>query len=117
MKSSADTASQYLGTRLALYLAGGLGVVASTLLLLFVLLNPRGFDYGESAYVALALGLLFYAGLTLFAERLSHARKRRRWLGLLAFISFAMAVLGGGLGGFIFFGPPTAVLVWLGVRG
>ncbi len=86
-------------------------------MLLFVLLNPRGFDYGDSAYVALALGLVFYAGLALFAERLSHARKRRWWLGPLAFISLTMAVMGGGPGGFVIFGLPTAILVWLAIRG
>lgn len=110
-------ASQYLGTRLALYLAAGLGVVPSTLLLLFVLLNPRGFDYGESAYVALALVLVFYAGLALFAERLSHTRQRRWWLGLSAFISLTIAVMTGGPVGLVIFGLPTAILVWQAIRG
>ena len=108
-------ASQYLGTRFALYVAGGLGTIASALLMLSVLLNPRGFDYGEAAYVALALGLVLYAGLALFAERLSHARKR--WLGLLAFISLTMAVMTGGPVGLVIFGLPTAILVWLAIRG
>ena len=110
-------ASQYVGTRLALYLAAGLGAVASTLLLLFVLLNPRGFNVGASIYIYLALAIGFYAGLALFAETLSHARKRRWWLGLSAFISLTIAVMGGGPAGLLVFGVPTAILVWLGIRG
>ncbi len=110
-------ASQYVGTRLALYLAAGLGAVASTILLVLVLLNPRGVDVGASVYVWLALAIGFYAGLALFAERLSHARKRRWWLGLSAFISLTIAVMGGGPGGLLVFGLPTAILVWLAIRG
>ena len=117
MKGRVDVVSQNVGTRIALYLAAGLGAVVSTLLLLFVLLNPRGIDYAESAYVALALAIGFYAGLALFAERLSHARKRRWWLGLSAFISLTIAVMGGGPAGLVVFGVPTAILVWLAIRG
>ena len=109
--------NQYVGTRLTLHLAGGLGGIASALLLLFVLLNPRGFDYSVSAYVVVALGLVFYAGLALFAERLSDARKRRWWLGLSAFISLTIAVMGGGPVGLVVFGVPTAILAWLAIRG
>lgn len=109
--------SQYVGTRLALYLAAGLGAVPSTLLILFVLLNPRGLDYADSIYVALALGLVFYAGLALFATRLSHALRRRWWLGLSAFISLTIAVMTGGPVGLVIFGLPTALLVWLAIRG
>jgi 4-amino-4-deoxy-L-arabinose transferase-like glycosyltransferase len=100
---------------LALYIAAGLGGGVSALFLLSAAQNPA--EYGVSAFAFFSLALMFYAGLALFARRLSRPRVKRQWMVGCAGISLLFAVLSGGPGGFVVFGPSIAILLWLAIRG
>ena len=104
--------------RIALYGAAAYGALLSLLLLIYAIEernDPLGSGTAGILYTSSALG--FYAGLAIFARRLSQPRARRVWLGACAFASFTVGVFGGGPGGLLAFGPPTAILLFLAIRG
>jgi hypothetical protein len=109
--------SRFLSVTSALYVAAGLGFTISLLLLISVLQNPDGFDYSPALFPYLSVALIFYAGLGIGASRLSRFRTRRRWLVACTVVSGAIAIGGGGIGSLIVFGPSTAILLWLAIRG
>jgi hypothetical protein len=109
--------SRFLSVTSALYVAAGLGFTISLLLLITALQNPGGFDYGPDWFVYLSVALTFYAALGIGASRLSRFRTRRRWLVACTAVSAVIAVLGGGISSLIVFGPSTAILLWLAIRG
>jgi hypothetical protein len=108
---------RFLSVTSALHLAAGLGITISVLLLITALQNPDGFDYGPAWFVFLSLALTFYAALGIGALRLSRTVARRRWLVACTVASGMIAIGGGGIGSLIVFGPSTAILLWLAIRG
>ena len=98
--------------RFALYAAAASGTLVSALLLLSVVADRA---VGRALYWGLAL--VSYAGLAIFAGGLCRVQARRAWMGACAFISLAVAVLGGGAGAVVLSGLPIAILMWLAVRG
>jgi hypothetical protein len=107
------------GVRFALYAAAMSGTVVSALFLLSVVPHRDEPDVvGRAVYWSLAL--VFYAGLAVFSGGLCRAEARRAWMAACAFISLAVAVLGGGPGGVALSALsalPIAILMWLAVRG
>ena len=104
--------------RIALYGAAAYGALLSLLLLIYAIEernDPLG--SGTAGILAAASALAFYSAVAIYARRLAEARARRVWLGACAFASFAVGVLGGGPGGLLAFGPPTAILLFLAIRG
>ncbi len=102
--------------RFALYAAAVSGTLVSAVLLLSVVQHRDEPDaVGRAIYWSLALVL--YAGLAIFAGGLCRVQARRAWMAACAFISLAVAVLGGGPTGVALSGLPIAILMWLAVRG
>ena len=109
--------SRFVNTLAALYVAAGLGIAVSLLLLVTALQNPDGFDYGPAWFVYLSIALILYAALGIGASRISRTPAKRRWLVACAVVSAMIAIGGGGIGSLIVFGPSTAILLWLAIRG
>ena len=107
---------RYLSVRLALQLAGAipLGVLGG-LIIAWGIIDPDHLEASSLIYLLPAVA--FYAGLALLAGKLAQARSRRRWIAACSFVSFAMIAMSGGLGGFVVFGPSTAILIVLTIRG
>ncbi len=102
--------------RFALYAAAASGAMVSALLLLGEVRNLD--EPGAPARaVYFAVEMAFYGGLAIFAGRLCEAQARRAWMGACAFVSLAVALLGAWPGTLALSAFPTAVLLWLAVRG
>ena len=102
--------------RFILYAAAACGVVVSALLLLSV---ARHLDEpGAPARVlCLSVALVFYAAMAVLVGSLCRSQARRAWMAACAFTSLAVAALGAGPGGVLACALPTAILMWLAVRG
>jgi hypothetical protein len=102
--------------RFLLYAAAACGVVATALLL-----ASTARDLGESGAVGrvicLSVALVFYAAMAVLAGSLCRSQARRAWMAACAFTSLAVAALGAGPGGVVAYSLPTAILMWLAVRG
>ena len=101
--------------RFGLYAAAASGALVSGL---FLLSTAWNFDDPGAPARALywSFALALYGGLAIFAGRLCPASARRGWMAACAFVSLAVAVLGGGPGGLAFVLLPTAMLTWLASR-
>jgi hypothetical protein len=107
----------HLGTKLGVISAAAVGMVLCILFFITAATDPNGFDYGPVWFGYLSLALGFYSTLAAAASRLSRASHRRRWLIVCAVASGLVAVLGGGIGSLIVFGPSTGILGYLAIRG
>jgi hypothetical protein len=108
-------AKRALSYKSGLYAAAAWGALVSALFL-FSAVQDRD-DFNWPWVVTVSVSLLFFLGLGLVGRWLSHRSRRRWWMTGCAFVSFAIAVMGGGPGGFIAFGPSIAILAWLAARG
>ena len=102
--------------RFALYAAAASGTLVSALLLLSAAAH-RDEPGAIGRIIYWGLALVFYAGLAIFSGGLCRAEARRAWMAACAFISVAVAVLGGGSSAVALSGLPIAMLMWLAVRG
>jgi hypothetical protein len=108
----------FFSARTALYGAATYGGLLSLLLLIYAIGERNdALGSGIAGVLATASALAFYSAVAICAGRLAEARARRVWLGVCAFASFAVGVLGGGPAGLLAFGPPTAILLFLAIRG
>lgn len=109
--------SRLVNTLTALYVAAGLAIAVSLLLLVTGLQNPDGFDYGPAWFVYLSVAFIFYAALAIGASRISRTPAKRRWLVACTVGSGMIAVFGGGVLSLLVFAPSTVILLWLAARG
>jgi hypothetical protein len=107
----------HFDTKLGVITAAAVGIALCILFFITAAADPNGFDYGPVWFGYLSLALVFYSALAAAASRLSRASHRRRWLTVCAVASGLVAVLGGGIGSLIVFGPSTAVLAYLAIKG
>jgi hypothetical protein len=108
----------FFTARTALCGAATYGALLSLLLLVYAIGERNdALGSGTAGVLAAASALAFYSAVAIYARRLVEARARRIWLGACAFASLAVGVLGGGPAGLLAFGPPTAILLFLAIRG
>ena len=102
--------------RFALYAAAASGAMVSALLLLG---EVRSLDKPGALprAVYFAVEMAFYSALAIFVGRLCEAQARRAWMGACAFVSLTVALLGNWPGSLVLSTFPTAILLWLAVRG
>ena len=109
------------GTKLRLRLAAVAGIVASGLLLFSFAVtsdtSEDGWSYTLFLIILLSTATIFYLFLGAFAEKVSESHSRRKLFIYFVAFSLVLVTLSGGPGGLVFFGLPTAILLWLAIKG
>jgi hypothetical protein len=100
---------------LSLYVAAALGVLLPVAFLLDAVQDTD--EHGMAFIIYMSVALAFYAALGVFARPLSVARGRRWVMAVCVLLSLSVIAASGGPTGLIVFGPSTAILAWLAIRG